>query len=471
MARNRTRMGIGALMMIASLSVGVLVPLAASAADGVPDEREAAKVTKYGYWNADQSNYSKNAATSSFPPNAVCLVAPDACFYPDDNPVGALGNTVRNQLDAQERAILEGIQEQDNGSEPADPVAEDTLPVSVAFGHPYYRSAVDFALPPVKQGNQVDSFHVVLTQTQPTFASESPAFRQAVLAALTCAQNNPESPAGRCTQEEFEKVARDCEGNRPAQPCLSDGEPLLVEACPIIEDWEGEASQDEDDLPEVDCLYTAVGTPFEVEGATLWVFDLTFAAQAWYEGLLPRKGLLIRPGAAENFAYGDPETTYSKQVTFLKAVEVSLETSEPFVFDSGTSDSGFDTTTTTTTTGGDFFPTPDSSTTTFTTGGSVPLDTGGFQPALTTESPTVSDVAPQAPTTAPVQTLAANAPLGDPQQPWLMWLLVAATFLGGGYLLTKSLSEEAVVANARSGAMTRLLQRQAAAKAPDLVTG
>lgn len=495
MLGQRGRRMLGILLMASSLSVGVLLPATVSAEGELPDERTKATVEKTAYWNGDNTNYSQNAATKSFPPEAVCLVQPAACFFPNDNPVGQAGNTLIETLDAQQRELLTAIQAADENFPPEDPVPPDTLPVSVAFGLSNYRSAVQFELPPVPSGEEVDSFRMVLTQSDPTYASESPAFRRAVLAALTCASEGQAepiggdaNPTGRCSQAEFAKVANECESEnaRTPGPCLSDGTPLLVEACPITEaGWEGERAQDEDDLPEVDCLFTATGTPVTVEGGTFWVFDLTFTAQDWYAGNLANNGLLLRPGNAENFAYGDPETTYSKQVTFANTVEVAVESSAPQTFggggggtfDGGTASSGGGDVGTSTDSGGGFASSPQQTLTSesFSTGGGFPSST--TSEPISTEAPAVSsDPGVATPVEAPaqeqVQTLAANAPLGQPESVWWLWVLLAATFLGGGYLLAMSLTQEAVAEAARNGgAMTRLLERRAAQSAPDLVSG
>ena len=494
---QRARGRIGAALMAASLLVGIVAAPAAVAEGELPEERQEVTVEREGFWNADYSKYSKNAATKQFPPEAVCLVQPTACFFPegggdpsaplptgsitgaapsedcarDTGGLGAVGNTLTCEIDQAMRGFLTTLAENDEGYPPADPVQPDTLPVSVAFGQPNYRSAVDIELPSIPAGDQVDSFTMVLTEEQPTYSNESPAFRQAVLAALTCASENEASPIGRCTQEEFEKIANTCPDTEDGVPCLVYDKHLTVEACPIISDWEGTESQDEDTLPEVDCLYSAVGTPVTTDDGTFWVFDLTFAAQAWYAGDIAENGLLLRPGAAENFAYGDPETTYSKQVTFANVVQAAVTSSEappappPFSapsFDSGSSGSfGSDT--------GSFgsggFSAPASSTPMSSPTTSTPM----------ADSPAVSDTPVEQPATAgeeqPV-TLAAGTPLGQPTSPWWLWAMVPM-FLAGAWLLSRSLTETAVAGAATrgGGAMTRLLERQAAVRGDGLVTG
>lgn len=469
---TRARRTVGLSLMSASLVVGVLAAPAAVAAEDaeVPEDLQEAAVSRYAYWNADQSKYADNAATSQFPPEAVCLVQPQACYFPegDQDPTGGLGqvgNETLSTLDEGERELLASISEADDGTEPADPVPPESYPVSVAFGEANYRSAIEFELPSLPDDHQLDKFTMVLTQGDPTYASASPAFRQAVLAALTCASENEESPFGRCTPEEFEKI--------PDRDLMDDG-PLTVEACPITGPWEGETSQDEDNLPEVDCLYTSAGIPVEVDDSTtLWVFDLSFMAQAWYDGLIEPNGILLRPGAAENFAYGDPETTYSKQVTFDPLVQYAAATSEEPTFQappppppppapsSGSGGTGST----------DVFATPPAPTSSqpvnVPSGGS---STGSDQPPAVSQPTTDAPAEPVAAQPEQHETLAAGTPLGEPETPWWLWLLIVP-FLGGAWLMSRALEEQAAVATQRSGAMTRLLERQAAQRSPDLVSG
>ena len=473
---TRARRTVGLSLMLSSLVAGIFAAPAATAAEAeVPEGLEKATIVQQAYWNADQAKYADNSVTKEWPPQAVCLVQPQACFFPEGGTItgpdgeeyedptgGELGarlNEGSSQIGSAEQELLTTMAENDDGTEPADPVPPENHPVSVAFGQQNYRSAIQFELPELPDGEQVDEFFVVLTQGDPTYSNESPAFRQAVLAALTCASENQESPFGRCTPEEFEKIP-DSE--------LRGDEPLSVEACPITSDWEPGGSQDEDDLPEVDCLYTAPGVPVAYEGETVWVFDMFFAARAWYDGTLEQKGVLFRPGTAENFAYGDPETTYSKQVTFLKPVQVAMTSSPepapptppapPPAPSSGFSTGGSGS--------GDLFSTPQTS-------GPVGVPAGSSTPPQTTEQPPAvsqPETVPQPSPEQPVQTLAAGTPLGQPQTPWWLWALVP-TFLAGAWLLSRALAEEAVLATQRSGAMTRLLERQSATQTPDLVTG
>lgn len=484
---ERARRTAGLWLMFSSLVVGILAAPAAVAAEGdqVPEDREEVEVSRYAYWNADNSKYSNNTATSQFPPEAVCLVQPTACYFPEgdqdptgeaptgsldpfaeegeetDDGLGALGNSATGEANEQEQELLATMAENDEGVPPADPVPSDSYPVSIAFGEANYRSAIEFDLPTVPEGQQLDSLTMVLTQGDPSYSNESPAFRQAVLAALTCASENEESPFGRCTPEEFEKI--------PDRELRGD-EALQIEACPITGEWEEGTSQDEDDLPEVNCLYTTAGIEVPVDDeTTLWVFDLSFMALAWYGGEIEPNGILLRPGAAENFAYGDSETTYSKQVTFQPTVEIAATTSEepapppslPPVQGTGSGSTGST----------DVFAPPPP-----TSSQPVNMPSGGTStpPQGSDQAPVVSEPGTEQPAGGEMgeqpATLAAGTPLGEPETPWWLWLLIVP-FLGGAWLMSRALEEQAAVATQRSGAMTRLLERQAAQQAPDLVTG
>ena len=504
MQLKRVRKVLGITLMGSSLLLGALTPLAASAAEGeeVPEQTTgftlgSEEIPRMGFWNSDPSDYGDNAVTKQYPPEAVCLVQPQFCNFPEgeDDPSGdlELGGTLNDtneQINDGSQELQGEVQGNDPGP-PEDPVPPDTLPVSVAFGQKNYRSAIEFPLPDVPEGEEVEEFVVLLEQGNPTYSNSSPALRQAVLAALTCARD--------CDQDEFEKVVtEDCQEETSGTPCPREESPLLVEMCPIVDgretdfddtDWEGERAQPEETFPAVDCLFGDLGTPIpgvqitrpdgsEAE-VTLWSFDLTFAMQAWNSGDIPYAGVALRPGAAENLAYGDPDPSFSKQVTFANAVYYASTTAEPApplqTFNPGTStpSSGASGSTgstgSTSSEGGELFGTPP------TPASNSPIadDAVAPQPETSQEQPAVAEqpqtAQPQPQAGEQPQTLAANAPLGQPESPWWTWLLVVP-FLGGAFLLQQSLAEQVAVATDRSGAMTRLLERQAAEREPDLVS-
>lgn len=498
----RARRTAGLSLMLSSLVVGLLMAPAAIAAEGDPEDvpeettsysfTEEGEIPRMGFWEGNPSDYGNNAVTKQYPPEAVCLVQPQFCNFPEgeEDPSGDLqlgeeGNDLNDDVGETSGDTQEGVREQDDGK-PEDPVPPDTLPVSVAFGQKNYRSAIEFPLPEVPEGQVVEEFLVFLEQGNPTYSNSSPALRQAILAGLTCARG--------CDQDEFEKVVtRSCEGGTSdtPEPCPREEEPLQVEMCPIVDlpetefddtEWEGERSQVEDTLPAADCVFGDLATIYpDVEvtrpdgttaTVTLWGFDMTFAMQAWNTGEVPYAGVAVLPASAENLAYGDPDPSYSKQVTFANAIYYASATAPPPApvqpFDPGPSTASGGATTSTGSTGGSssggLFGTPPTP-----TSGSPISDSTGT-PQTTTEEPVVAEGNESA-QSEPDQTemLAAYAPLGEPETPWWVWLLVLA-FLGGAYLFQQSLAEQPAMASQRSGAMTRLLERQAAQREPDLVT-
>lgn len=491
----RARRTTGLALMGSSLLLAVMSPLAASAAEGdVPDDRttvEVADIQRQAFWNGDTSESTPTAATKQFPPEAVCLVAPNLCNFPtgEDDPsgqidpsggaiggavtgeeqpagLGPVGNALIAEMNAAYTGGVNQVQEGDPGS-PADPVPDGGLPVSVAFGQAYYRSAIQFTLPDVPEGDVVSNFTVLFPQGNPTYSNASPALRQAVLATLTCARASDE-PQGRCQNDEFEKIAeRD----------LRDEEPLPFQLCAVgpdplggggAETWSSGGSQDEDTLPSANCLVGALASSVEIEGTTYWAFDMTFAMQGWASGDIPYDGMIFLPGSAENFAFGDAETTYSKQVTMLNegiqyalTTEPAPEPPKPFVPPSLPSSGSA---APTSTGGGDLFGTPP------TPAANSPVSVPqASTPPATTEAPSVAG-GTDAPSVAQPGTEVVATPAAAPGgSDWYVWLLLVP-FMAGAYLLSRSLEEEAVLVAERSGgAMTRLLERQAARRGPDLI--
>lgn len=512
MTLQRARRTFGLGLMVSSMLLAVVSPLAASAAEGdVPEERTtvaAEDISRQAFWNGKTSEAIPTAVTKQFPPEAVCLVAPQACNFPtgdedptagsdptggaitgllngdDEDPgepgLGALGNELIAQINEQYTGGVGQLQEADPGA-PADPVPPGALPVSVAFGQAHYRAAIQFALPAVPEGDRVDEFTVYFPQGNPTFSNASPALRQAVLATLTCARETetgfvkpPDAEVGRCEMAEFEKVAAD-----PAND-LRDDTPLPFQLCPVGPDpvsgedaptWVEGASQSEDDLPTANCLLGSLGEELELDGTTYWAFDLSLAMAAWADGTLPYEGMVFLPGAAENFAFGDPETTYNKQVTLMNegiqyAFATSPKPAPPAPFTPPP------TTTTTNTAappatsgGGDLFGTPP----TPAANSPVSVPQSSTPPATTTEQPAVAGGNDAPAVSQPNQEVVAQPAATPGGSDWYVWLLLIP-FLLGAYLLSRSLEEEAVlVAERGGGAMTRLLERQAAQRGPDLV--
>lgn len=449
----RTRRRVGTAMIAASLALGTwsagLGAAVAQEEPQAPEEMEQAETERAAYYQAPAERILPSTLVSEFPPGVVCIVQPDLC--PES--LEPVTTPVEDGLGA--------VQEGEAAAEPeAAPLPPDSLPVSATGGQPDYRSAIQFTLPTVPEGQQVDSFKVYLTQTDPSYSGSSPAFRQAVLAALTCART--------CDEDQFQKITE----TSPAEE-----KPLDVEVCPIASgaEWQEGDAQKDAKLPEADCLFGANGT--RIDGETvLWEFDLTFALQGLTEGQFQYNGFLIRPANLPNLAFGDPDTSFNKQVVFTREVGYTLETSEApapvATLDLGDSSGGFSSAGGS---GGGFSSAPSggsSSSDVFAAPGGQTSDEAAAAPEVA--APATGEAAPPAPAAGTAQdtTLAAGeAPA--PASAWWVWGLVPM-FLGGMYLVSQSLMAAPVLADPeRAGAMTRLIEkrRQAAGgvAGPELV--
>lgn len=448
---------IGAVMMASSLLTGAAV---ATLTPAVAEEAETqdAAITKRGFYAAPLSDVIPQTVLKGFPPQVVCLVIVKSCTgqFHESQPEGlkeGYGDLRGGVSDG-----MSEVQGRDPG-EPASPIPPDHHPVSITAGNARYRSAVLFELPSVAEGDQVDSFQLILKEAQPTGGISSPALRQAVLAFMTCARG--------CQGDQFEKILT----SEPVERA-----PLGIEACPIVDDptternetdWQAERSQSEGELPAADCVLGGSGQRQE-DGT--WVFDLTFAMEAWNDGELPNAGVLIRPQSAPNFAYGDPDSSFNKQVTFAPELQYRIATSEepapidnPFGSPSGggegfSGDGGTSGASTGGSSGG--FTTTGGS-----TGGNVstfsaPADSAGGDSAPVVAESGGGDGAPAASGFDSEPVAAGNEE--GPGSAWYVWLLVPV-FLGGMWMTAQTLTAEPqAVAAGRSGAMTRLLERQQA---------
>lgn len=454
-AKRTTRMRrIGLTMLAASLALAsALVGGAPAAAQ--EGERESSEISKTAFWDAPLHTVIPPTVVKGFPPQVVCIVRVQACT---GRFTGQEPDEFTDGYGEARQAVGEGMTaatENDPG-EPVSPVMPETLPVSITTGQPRYRSAILFELPKVPEGHQVDSFVIYLKETDPTGGISSPALRQAVLAGMTC-------PRG-CDGEQFEKIMT----SEPYEQ-----QPLDVEICPVSDDpfteesdakWESGESQDPDTLPETDCILGSSGQRGD-DGT--WTFDLTYAMEAWAEEEIPNLGVVIRPGPAPNFAYGDPDSSFNKQVSFETSLEYTIATSEKVElvsFDGGSSGSGFSNTGTSGDTAGSSggFAAPSSGSSGGASSFSAPAgDTPPAEPA-----PEVA--AGDAPAAEPATEAVAAGPEEQPSA-WYVWLL-APLFLGGMWLTAQSLTAPVTAQVARDGAMTRLLRQQqaAASRGPQL---
>lgn len=443
---GRLRLGVS-LIALGITGAFVAFPFGTARADE-DAKPQVLTITKQAYWSRSVGHAAPNALTTHFPPTVVCLVAPDLCI----NPLSPVLSKIDEQVAGhQPESVIPG-----GGS--ADLLAqamvgmEEHLPAGVLAGARRYLSAFQFDLPALPEGQKVSKFEVVLAPVEDfTFHFDSPAFRQAVLAALRLIQTeDPEA-----FQFELAKVGDE------AHPFTNTETPLGVEACPILGDvtWAAGSNQDAATAPErdsaervregdsikvlpkqVDCNLGGNGKI--VDGN--WVFDLTLAANAWADGRLPNNGVLLRPVLPPNLAYGDPDLSTFDQVTFFSPLSTEDVTKLPgFVF--ATKDKAKPAISSARTGAPQVLG---AQTENFTeTFGSIdkataPLDAPEPEPAP--EEPEVQAALP--------------ALSGKAVTAWWTWLLLPI-LLGGIYLTTQALTTEvAPVTAERSGAMTRLIE-------------
>lgn len=399
-----------------------------------PDEAEPLEIDKQAYYTHTLGEAAPPILTNEFPPQVVCLLVPDLCTEQLE-PITQPGNDLvqENQPEDTIPALA-----------PTGLAFPGDLPTSVLAGALRHEAALKFSLPEVPDNHEIDEFKVFLTETQPTFHTDSPAFRQTVLALLAFSQGD---------SSELQNI--------PDEDLLATDEFTGVEACAITEPFEegtsqgGEASPSSND--DLNCIFGANGQRVVGSdgGDTYWVFDLTLTANAWLEGDIANEGILIRPIGAPNLAYGDPDLSTSQQVTFEgepeegdaeaqavapAAVLTTSEKSDPVVL------------------GGTTQPpssqpaapapaprTPSGGTEVFGSPEPMPADRGGSLPSSGTQQ-------------------AAPAAASDPVTSPVVWLLLPI-FLGAMYLTSEALAAEAAPTVERSGAMTRLLR----ARREDLV--
>jgi hypothetical protein len=363
------------------------------------------------------------------PPGVVCILQPDLCTDSIKNVINGLG-------------LGEGlpIPETPDHLLPQITVLPGTVPVSMFLGVPRHVSYLHFPVPELPEGEEFSRFQLVLHQTQPTFAIESPAFRAAVLAAI--------SQAAAPDPTQFTTLLENIAAGDPA---LAEFEPTGIEACAVAGSWTAGESQDAAAQPEVDCILGATGA-YDPAAAT-WTFDLTFLAQAWAKGDLPNEGIALGPVGAENLAFGDPDISTNFQISLAvpgagaTAAGVIVETAPSFTEDVGDEfgegDEGFDE-------GGGLDEGFDD--------GAIPDVGDGFD---LPETPLPDDVEPPGEVAAPDTGTGPLAPASTSREQgaWYVWLLVP---LGMALAFTFERAAEAVpaVARRREGALSKLVELQ-----------
>lgn len=452
--------------VLAILAAGVALGPGGAAAQQVPDPSGGSgsadpssgatrlEVTGTAQYAVPVAEVLPDTVTTEFPPGVICILFAEPCSE-QTRPAREPAN-----------AALDGA-ERNQQPLPAQPTPPDGLTMTLRAGEQRYLSAVRFELPTVPEGEQVSRFLLRFPENSDfTYHSGSPAFRQAVLAAVAAAGAQDPAPF----IEEFQK-AFDREPLRT--------EPVIgLEACPLTAEFQptehpqvhpAAQLQDDDGRLRADCTLGANGTYEAADGS--WTFDLGLAARAWNEGELANRGIVIRPAAAPQLAYGDPDPTTNVQVVLRPDPTATVETAgEP------TGLAGFD-------------PSQDGGTSASlgeadgpgpaTTGngsaggamglGGSPAGGGASGPgggsAAGQPAPVVAPEASAPPTggaqtrdSAP-QALPATTPISTTNVPWWV-LLLLPVLAGGAWTMGRSLAAEVVPAEpARDGgAMTRLLE-------------
>lgn len=450
----RRAIGLVGALLLALAALGGPNGAAVAQESGEPEQTEL-ELSKQAYWNNKSAKALPDIVTSEFPPGVVCIVIPDAC-----------GDDAR---DLTEDLRENKPEEDDQPEEPIGPTVQPgTLPTGRSGGVEKYNAAFTFALPDVPEGKEIASFTLVVNETQPTYTYSSPATRQAVLAALVGIQTeDPEAAAA-----EMEKILQcDPEAECPYPPV--DTTIMRVEACPILGGYEEGDAQAWEDRPEVDCIF---GTEGERQDDGSWHFDLTMLAQSIAEGDVPNEGILLGPVSAENFAFGDKETTDNAQVSYSGIEDeegapyalVSLQeemSTEAFTLDEGgegssdldasggASSDGFD--------GGS----------SGNTGGQSGTESFSSAPAFESQDTAAPEQEAAPEVAAPADDgggqQAAAPEMQNAAQPgmyWQIWLLLPLG-LAAMYVLSRSLTAEPALANERAGAMTRLIEQRRRASA------
>jgi hypothetical protein len=374
------------------------------------------KVTKEAFYTFRISGGLPPVLTKQFPPSPVCLVAPAQVCGPE--------------VDALKAAL--GL----SGAVPVpdipdyqipQPVAPGTLPVGMIGGGTRYVSALQFDLPAVPKDALIEKFDLVLNADDVTFSIESPAFRGAVLAALS-----------QYPEQRPEVLQAYFEGLVGGNPALTNFEPTGIEACLIRTTFVAGPSQDSANRPQADCLVGATGTRDAAAGT--WTFDIAPIVQAWVDGA-PNEGIYLGPLGAQNVAYGDPDPSTNFQVSLTTGTDpatapraiVATGEKPPEFGDVATGDSGGVL--------GDSLAGPVDNVSTF----GAPLGSAATVGSVNT-----------APGASPVPA-SKQRTLPDPSTPWWLWLLVPLG-VAGCYALAQALDATPEAATRRAGAMTRLVE-------------
>ncbi len=256
-----------------------------------------ATVTREAYFTNPITQATPPLLRNGFPPATACLVA------------GLAGVPQLCGTEVQQVTALLGLSDglpipiTPDGDLAQPIVLPGTTPVGMFVGQQRYASLLALGIPALPAGERYGSFELVLHQDGVSFAIESPALRDVVLQIV--AQLEAQDP-----QKIADALTRALTGEVPLAAQTITG----IEACPIVQPWNAGRAQganlDGVRLPDTNCLTGTTGV-FDPAVGT-WTFDLTFAVQAWTEGVegaapLENQGIMLRPVGAPNLAYGDPD--------------------------------------------------------------------------------------------------------------------------------------------------------------------
>jgi hypothetical protein len=421
--RRGPRLAAGLVMITASVA-GIAVGWRGA---GAAEVEERAVIARQAYFTHPATEALPPVLLNGFPPSTVCLVAglvgvPQVC-----------GPDIRDILDT--LGLGDGLPVPPTpDADIVQAVVPGTTPVGMLGGQQRYASLFQFLIPTLPDGEEFARFELILHESGINYALESPAFRQAVLAALL----QVEDPDPTVFADLLDNIAS---GATPLVAQTVTG----IEACPAIEPWNGgdaqNAALEGTRLPDVNCLVGTTGV-FDPAAKT-WTFDLTFAVEAWTTGtpdggVLPNEGIVLRPVGAPNVAYGDPDLSTNFQISLGDAE--APEGLVPMVRYSTKS------------TAPPAPPPAPSGGSTFTPSPGIISSTGSGG------SPAPAVVAPPAafgPLSARWAERDISAGKGD--MPGAVWLLVPLG-LGGGLLLGESLLVDTIAMRRRPGAMSRLMR-------------
>ena len=421
MRRRRAVLGVIALAVSA---VGFIALPSGARAEQV----EPAAVARRAYFTYPLTQVTPPLLLAGFPPSTVCLVGgliglPQVCSEQITRLANILG--LSDGLPVIPTPDADVIQ----------PIAPGTTPIGMASGQTRWVSLLQLAIPALPEGEQFTSFKLVMHQDGLNYALESPAFREAVLAALGQVENQDPAKLAEAVQ----KIA---DGSAPLFTQIVTG----IEACPTIQPWDAGDAQnaglDGTRLPDANCLLGTTGVYDAV--ARTWTFDLTFAVQAWTTGqndgtVLPNDGIILRPIGAPNLAYGDPDLSTNFLISL--ATDLAAESLRPVVRYSTLPKK------LPTVTAPPVVSTPN-----------APSVIAPAPITITTPGSSTRQVV-IGPITARYESAAPAAHRPGSTSAWLLLLIPLG--LLGAYLFGESLIASPVVAQRRPGALTRLMETRA----------